>query len=134
MEDKKLCPTCNEPMMLSTDGTHYECANPKCSDYRLLLLKRAYDKQSPKQTPIITTEKKTQDAPPEDPTDKARLWNGNQYWDEKKKKWRNGAQPRRLFYVPTWLVIVLICVAISIAVTIALNYTHPGSRYSFWVW
>ena len=22
-------------------------------------------------------------------TGKARLWNGNQYWDEKKKKWMN---------------------------------------------
>ena len=39
----------------------------------------------------IEAEKKALD----ESTAKARLWNGNQYWDEKKKKWRDGDQPIR---------------------------------------
>ncbi|MFZ1913808.1 MAG: hypothetical protein WAU55_01920 [Dehalococcoidales bacterium] len=39
------CPIGHEQsMMLIEDGTHYECQNPKCRDYRLLLLQLSCDK------------------------------------------------------------------------------------------
>jgi hypothetical protein len=67
-------------------------------------------------------------------TAKARVWMGNQYWDEKAKDWRDGDKPARIHRIPTWLVIIGICILISILITLILNYTHPGSSYSFWIW
>jgi len=65
---------------------------------------------------------------------KARFWNGNQYWDERKKKWRDGDQPIRIHHIPSWLVIIGICIVISVIITIILNYLHPGTRFNFFVW
>ena len=117
----QICPTCHEKsMVLTEDSTHYECQNPKCSDYRSRLLK------------VIYPEKK--DIVDETDVSKARLWNGNQYWDEKKKKWRDGDQPIRIHRIPSWVVIIGVCIVISIAITLILNYLHPGTRYSFFIW
>jgi len=108
MEKPQLqnCPTCHEQsMMLTEDGTHYECQNPKCADYKLLVLYLKYHKEHP-QLPIgqivqqqqdkIKTEKdeyiqrgkeriEADKKALDESTAKARLWNGNQYWDEKRK-------------------------------------------------
>ena len=78
----------------------------------------------------IEAEKKALD----ESTAKARLWNGNQYWDEKKKKWRDGDQPIRIHRFPSWVVIIGVCIIISLIITLALNYLHPGTRYSFFIW
>ena len=162
------CPTCHkQSMMLTEDGTHYECQNPKCADYKLLVLYLKYHKEHP-QLPIdqifqqqdkIKAEKKAQGESKEQPssifdehirrekerieaekkaldesTAKARLWNGNQYWDEKKKKWRDGDQPIRIHHIPSWVVIIGVCIVISIVITLILNYLHPGTSSSFFIW
>ena len=116
----QICPTCHEQsMMLTEDGTHYECQNPKCADYKLLVLYLKYHKKHPssmfdeyirREKERIEAEKKALD----ESTAKARLWNGNQYWDEKKKKWRDGDQPIRIHRIPSWLVIIGVCIIISI--------------------
>ena len=135
MEKPKMqnCPTCHEQsMMLTKDGTHYECQNTKCSDYRLRLLKDMYKYYDEKKYQIgKKTENNTTD---ETDVSKARLWNGNQYWDERKKKWRDGDQPIRIHHIPSWLVIFGICIVISVIITIILNYLHPGTRFNFFVW
>ena len=133
------CPTCHkQSMMLTEDGTHYECQNPKCADYKLLVLYLKYHKKHP-QLPIdqifqqqqdkIEAEKKALD----ESTAKARLWNGNQYWDGKKKKWRDGDQPIRIHRIPAWVVIIGVCIVISIVITLILNYLHPGTSSSFFI-
>ena len=114
------------------DGTHYECQNPKCSDYRLRILKNQYKDYNQRQFKIIYPEKK--DLIDETDVSKARLWNGNQYWDEKKKKWRDGDQPIRIHRIPSWVVIIGVCIVISLVITLILNYLHPGTRYSFFIW
>jgi len=145
MEKPQLqnCPTCHtQSMMLTKDGIHYECQNPKCSDYRLRFLKEKFKYYNEQQYPTpqnMTTPqiaKKPQNKVTTDETDvsKARLWNGNQYWDEKKKKWLDGDQPIRIHRIPSWLVIIGVCIVISIAITLILNYLHPGTRFSFFVW
>ena len=137
MPQMQNCPACHEySMMLTEDGTHYECQNPKCSDYRLRLLKGQYKDYNQRQFKTIYPEKKTENNDAVDETDvsKARLWNGNQYWDEKKKKWRDGDQPIRIHRIPSWLVIVGVCIVISIVITLILNYLHPGTRFSFFIW
>jgi hypothetical protein len=131
------CPTCHkQSMVLTEDGTRYECQNTKCSDYRLRLLKGQYKDYNQRQFKTIYPEKKTENNDAVDETDvsKARLWNGNQYWDEKKKKWRDGDQPIRIHRIPSWLVIVGVCIVISIVITLILNYLHPGTRFSFFIW
>jgi hypothetical protein len=77
----------------------------------------------------IVAEKKALD----ESTAKARLWNGNQYWDGKKKKWRDGDQPIRIHRIPAWVVIIGVCIVISIVITLILNYLHPGTSSSFFI-
>ena len=78
--------------------------------------------------------KKKELAAIDESTAKARVWMGNQYWDEKAKDWRDGDKPIRIHRIPTWLVIIGLCILISILITVILNFTNPGSSYSFWIW
>jgi hypothetical protein len=122
-----VCLYCHEKSLwFNKANNSFECLNLKCSNYNVPISLISFDRNNQQ----IEAEKKALD----ESTAKARLWNGNQYWDEKKKKWRNGDQPVRIRRFPSWVVIIGICIVISIAITIILNYLHPGTRYSFFIW
>jgi hypothetical protein len=63
-------------------------------------------------------------------------WHGNQYFDPKKKKWRDGKKPKRIKLGSrnNWIWGVLTFVIISLAVTLIVNYLRPGSTFSFFMW
>jgi len=121
--DLQICPTCKKQSLFlnQTDDT-YECLNQKCSDYRHQFLKISVDRYYEQ----LAAEKKALD---ELSNAKTHAWVGNQYYDEKKKKWCDGDKPIRAHQVPAWLVVVLAFVIISVLVTLILNYYHPGSHF-----
>jgi hypothetical protein len=102
-------------------------SNQKCSDYHHQFLKISIDRYYEQ----LEAEKKALD---EISNANTHSWVGNQYYDEKKKKWRDGDKPIRVHPIPAWLVVVLAFIIISILVTLILNYYHPGSHFIIFGW
>ena len=85
----EVCPNCHQKSLwINKYKNSYECLNSKCSNYNLPISKVSLDRLNQQ----IEAEKNTLD----ESTAKARVWSGNQYWDEKKKKWKHGGQPARI--------------------------------------
>ena len=118
----EICPTCKERSLMVDSSRQCECLNVKCEDYLQPIFKVSIEKAIEAQ--------KIQD----ESTTKAKVWMGNQYWDEKAKDWRDGDKPVRVHRIPTWLIIVGACIVVSIVITLILNHVQPGSRFSFFAW
>ena len=122
-----ICLYCHQKSLWFNEVSNsFECLNSKCSKYNVPISLVSFNRN----TQQIEADKKALD----ESTAKAKLWNGNQYWDEKKKKWRDGARPIRIHRIPSWLIIMGVCIVIGIAITIILNYLHPGTKFNFFVW
>ena len=122
-----VCLYCHQKSLwFNKVNNSFECLNSKCSNYNVPISMVSFNRNNQQ----LEAEKKALD----ESTAKARLWNGNQYWDEKKKKWRDGDQPIRIHRIPSGVVIIAVCIVISLIITLALNYLHPGTRYSFFIW
>jgi hypothetical protein len=124
----QICPTCKKPsLMLNEISNRYECLNLECktSFFRVTVDKNRQ---------LITAEKEALD---ELSTKETRAWFGNQYYDAKRKKWRDGEKPIRVRWTHNywnWIFIVLAFVFISLAVTLILNYFWPGTRFTIFGW
>ena len=122
-----VCVYCHEKSLwFDKVNNSFECLNSKCSNYNVVI-------------PMISLNRNNQQIEAEEKAanesiSKAKVWMGNQYWDEKAKDWRDGDKPVRVHRIPTWLVIIGICIVISIAITLILNYLHPGMKFSFFFW
>ena len=72
----EVCPNCHQKSLwINKYKNSYECLNSKCSNYNLPISKVSLDRLNQQ----IEAEKNTLD----ESTAKARVWSGNQYWDEK---------------------------------------------------
>jgi hypothetical protein len=82
MEQIKLavCPTCRKKSLF-LNGCFYECLNIKCPDYNMPISQVRLDKFNQQ----IEADEKAMNGS----VSKAKVWMGNQYWDEKKKRWMN---------------------------------------------
>jgi hypothetical protein len=64
-----------------------------------------------------------------------KAWFGNEYWDDKKKQWREGERPERISLGGNrWLWIVVVFILASLGITFLVNYFHPGSSFAFFAW
>jgi hypothetical protein len=122
----QVCPLCKEQSLVPNQaGNGYECLNAKC---RGTFFKATVDRFN-QQT---EAQKKALDALREKET---KAWFGNQYYDHKRKQWRDGKQPRRVKLKRNdWLWIVILLIVISILVTLVLNYFYPNSRFAIFIW
>lgn len=58
-----------------------------------------------------------------------KAWFGNQYYDSKKKKWRDGKRPKLIHLGHSNLLWgIVIFVITSLIITLAINYFYPGFR------
>lgn len=125
----QVCPSCKQQsLMLNENNNRYECLNGEC---RESFAKVAVDKFNQQ----VLVQKKLND----DLTEKeTKAWLGDQYYDPKKKQWRDGEKPIRVRWRHNrwwlWIIIPLIFVLISVIVTLILNYFHPGSKFSIFGW
>jgi len=113
--------------MLNETDDRYECLNIKC---RESFFRATVDKYN--QLGVAE-----QNAINELDAKKTRSWFGNQYYDSKRKKWRDGEQPIRVSWVHNkwhWLLIPLLFILISVIITLILNYFHPGSKFAILGW
>lgn len=122
----QVCPSCKkQSLMLNQVSNRYECLNTKC---RGTFFKASVDTFNQQ----IQSENKTANALPKKET---KAWFGNQYYDSKRKKWRDGKQPKKVNLGRNdWLWTVILFVVISIVVTLVLNHFYPGSRFAIFGW
>jgi hypothetical protein len=121
----KICPTCKQKsLMLNESSNRYECLNVTCKDS---FFRTAFDKFEKQNVGYQETLEAIS-------TNKARAWAGNQYYDSKKKKWRDGKKPKRLKLGRwNWLRVFIIFLIISILITIILNCFFPNSGFAFFI-
>jgi hypothetical protein len=123
-----ICPTCKrQSLMLNDSSNRYECLNSEChaSFFRATIDK--YDQN-------VALDQKALD---ELSTKKTRSWFGNQYYDAKKKKMRDGKEPIRVHWTHNywnWILIVIILLLISLAVTLILHHFYPNSWFFIFSW
>ena len=126
-QELAVCLYCHEKSLwLNEVNNSFECLNSKCENHNVPIPMISFGENKKK---IEAAEKAANES-----ISKAKVWVGNQYWDEKAKDWRDGDKPVRVHRIPTWLVIIGICIVISIAITLILNYLHPGTKFSFFFW
>ena len=126
-QELAVCLYCHEKSLwLNEVNNSFECLNSKCDNHNVPIPMISFGENKKK---IEAEEKAANES-----ISKAKVWMGNQYWDEKAKDWRDGDKPVRVHRIPTWLVIIGICIVISIAITLILNYLHPGTKFSFFIW
>ncbi len=109
--------------MFNTYNKRYECLNIKCRDSFSEVSIDRYNQRKEEDKKALDDISKTETTE----------WFNNQYHDSKKKRWRSAGKPIRTFHWQWWY-IVLAFIILSIIVTLILNYLHPGSRFSFFVW
>lgn len=62
-------------------------------------------------------------------------WHGNQYYDPKHKKWRDGKKPKYIKLGHNyWFWSILGFIIVSIIVSVILNHFYPNSRFSIFFW
>lgn len=124
----QTCPECKQlSLMLNATNNRYECLNLKC---RSSFFRATIDKYNQN----VATDQKALD---ELSTKKTRSWFGNQYYDAKKKKMRDGKEPIRVRWTHNywnWFFVVLVFVLISLAVTLILNHFYPNFRFVIFGW
>jgi hypothetical protein len=109
--------------MLNNTSNQYECLN--C---RGTFLKATVDKFNQQ----VAIEKNVLN---ELAGKETKAWFGNQYYDPKRKKWRNGKKPKKIrLGHNNWLWAVLAFILISIVTTLILNYLFPDSRFAIFIW
>jgi hypothetical protein len=81
-----VCLYCHQKSLwFNKVNNSFECLNSKCSNYNVPISMVSFNRNNQQ----IVAEKKALD----ESTAKARLWNGNQYWDGKKmSRWRPAYQ------------------------------------------
>ena len=122
-----VCLYCHEKSLwYDKVNNSFECLNSKCSNYNVVIPMISLNRNNEQ---IEAEEKAANES-----ISKAKVWMGNQYWDEKAKDWRDGDKPVRIHRIPTWLIIIGGCVVVSIVITLILNHVQPGSRFSFFAW
>jgi hypothetical protein len=120
----QTCPSCKQlTLMLNEVSGKYECLNCRDTFFRATIDK--YNQQE-------AAEKKARDQLTEQ---KPIAWSGNQYYDSKRKKWRNGKKIKRLSlgHKP-WLSVLLMFILVSLIITLILNYLYPGSHFIIIGW
>lgn len=120
----QVCPTCKQRMlMLNTAGTHYQCFNKKCRDYRTPFFKETIEK-------VIQVDQAAQQQLASASGRNSTPWFGNQYYDTNKKRWRDGKYKRVRIGGHPWVWYFLFFVFLSIVGALILGYFHPGSHLS----
>jgi ribosomal protein L37AE/L43A len=120
----QICPACHGKFLILNEANdQYECLLCGVTFFRATVDKYNQQVQAEKDAFSELTKKKT------------RAWFGNQYYDSERKKWRDGRRPKRIGLGRNkWLWIVLLFIVVSLAITLLLNYFHPGSSFAFFVW
>jgi len=120
----QTCPSCKEQaLMFNEYSNNYECLNCKDTFLKASIDKLNQQSKEEKNALNKVTEKET------------RAWSGNQYFDIKTKKWRNGKQPKRTRLGRyTWFWIIVIFILASVVLTLILNYFSPGSHSIIFWW
>jgi transposase-like protein len=117
----QVCPSCKERSLVpNRAGNGYECL--KC---RETFFKASVDRFN-EQTEAA---KKALDALKEKET---KGWFGYQYYDGKRKRWRDGQRPRRVGN--NWLWNVILIIVIIVIAALILSHFYPDSRFAIFVW
>ena len=121
------CPVCKRlSLRHDVKGKYWECLNNSCPDYLVSLSEVSIDRYNRE---IAEDKKSLKDLDGKE----SRVWFNDNYYDTKKKRWVSAGKAIRTFHLQWWH-IVLAFVILSIIVTLILNYLHPGSSSSFFIW
>lgn len=122
----QICPSCKrKSLMLNKASDQYECLNTECGDNYFRATVDKYNQQ-------VAIEKNTLN---ELAGKKTRSWSGNQYYDPKRKKWRDGKQPKRISLGHNnWIWIPIAFIIVSVIITLVLNYFYPGTKFIIFGW
>jgi transposase-like protein len=121
----QVCPNpkCKlQSLALNRAGDTYECLNADC---RMTFPKALVDRRNQQ----IEAAKKELEALQERDT---KAWMGNQYYDDKKKEWRDGQRPRRIG--TNWLWIAILLIVIIVVTALILTHFFPDSRFAIFIW
>ncbi len=122
----QVCPSCKQQSLILNEANNmYECLNTKCRETFFRASVDKYNQQIESDQEALNTlsEKST------------KAWFGNQYYDSKKRKWRDGMRPKRVkLGRNNWLWIVIGFIIISLVITLILNFFFPGIRFFIIGW
>jgi hypothetical protein len=111
--------------MLNKRSDKYECLNTDCKATFFKATVDKFNHQVAAENNLlnILSQKET------------RGWSGNQYFDPKKRKWRNGKKPKHInLGRRSWLWILLMFIIASVVITLVLNYFYPNSKFIIFGW
>jgi hypothetical protein len=124
--DLITCPSCKKKSLWFNQSINkYECLNLK--DCGQTFFKESIEKYNRQ----IEQAKLELDSLTEKDT---KSWFQNQYFDPKKKKWRDGKAKSVSLGHNQWLWIVIFFVLLGLAITLLLSYFFPGTRFAIFVW
>lgn len=131
IEDNQIslqtCPECKQrSLMLNTSNNRYECLNNKCRRSFFTVSVDRYNQQ------VLSDQESLNELDRK----KTRAWFGNQYYDPKKKKWRDGKESIKIRWkYNKWIWLApLLFILISIIATVIINYFFPGHRFIIFGW
>jgi len=107
--------------LLNEISNRYECINRKCNDTFLKIIIEKHYKQLENDKGQVP--------------DNAIAWFGNQYFDSKRGKWRDGKKPKKIrFRNYTWLWYIVLFIFLILLINIIINQFHPGTKVFFFFW
>jgi len=124
--DLQVCPSCKkQSLMFIQSSNTYECLNTDCGQTFFKASIEKYNQQ-------IKGAKQALDSLQEKET---KSWFGNQYFDPKKKKWRDGKRPKWVNLGHNhWFWFLVLFILLCLIVTLVLNYFFPGSKFAIFIW
>ena len=116
-----LNPQCKkQAMALNRAGDTYECLACRHTFPKPLVDRYNQQTEAAKRELEVLKEKETKG------------WMGHQYFDDEKKKWRDGQRPRRIG--TNWLFIIILLIVIIAVTALILSHFFPDSRFTIFVW